>query len=65
MCGGFSLIKDLYKTQVSELSKWRNKIIPDFCRFKTKGLIPESIILKDPSAELKMNQKDEDSLPKY
>ena len=65
MCGGFSLIKDLYKTQVFELSKWRNKIIPDFCNFKKKGLIPESIILKEPSAELKMNQKDEDSLPKY
>ena len=40
MCGGFSLIKDLYKTQVFELSKWRNKIIPDFCGFKKKGLIP-------------------------
>ena len=65
MCGGFSLIKDLYKTQVFELSKWRNKIIPDFCNFKKTGLIPESIILKEPSAELKMNQKDEDSLPKY
>ena len=65
MCGGFSLIKDLYKTQVYELSKWRNTIIPDFCTFKQKGLIPESIILKEPSAELKLNQKDEDSLPKY
>ena len=65
MCGGFSLIKDLYKTQVYELSKWRNTTIPDFCSFKKKGLIPESIILKEPSAELKLNQKDEDSLPKY
>ena len=65
MCGGFSLIKDLYKTQVYELSKWRNTIIPDFCTFKQKGLIPESIILKEPSAELKLNQKDEDTLPKY
>tara|TARA_Y100000287_G_C14158989_1_gene323709 strand:- start:301 stop:981 length:681 start_codon:yes stop_codon:yes gene_type:complete len=65
MCGGFSLIKDLYKTQVYELSKWRNTTIPDFCRFKKKELIPESIILKEPSAELKLNQKDEDSLPKY
>ena len=65
MCGGFSLIKDLYKTQVSELSKWRNTNVPDFCGLKKKGLIPESIILKEPSAELKLNQKDEDSLPKY
>jgi len=65
MCGGFSLIKDLYKTQVLELSKWRNRTIPHFCNFKKTGLIPENIILKEPSAELKMNQKDEDSLPKY
>ena len=65
MCGGFSLIKDLYKTQVFELSKWRNETIPEFCDFKKKMLMPENIILKEPSAELKMNQKDEDSLPKY
>ena len=57
--------KDLYKTQISELSKWRNTTVPDFCGIKKKGLIPESIILKEPSAELKLNQKDEDSLPKY
>ena len=36
MCGGFSLIKDLYKTQVLELSKWRNKNIPHFCNFKKR-----------------------------
>ena len=37
MCGGFSLIKDLYKTQVFELSKWRNKIIQTFVILKKKG----------------------------
>ena len=65
MCGGFSLIKDLYKTQVIELVKWRNNNIPKFCKIKKKKIIPENIILKDPSAELKDNQRDEDSLPKY
>ena len=65
MCGGFSLIKDLYKTQVIELVKWRNSNIPKFCKIKKRKIIPDNIILKDPSAELKDNQKDEDSLPKY
>ncbi len=65
MCGGFSLIKDLYKTQVIELVKWRNTNNPSFCKIKGLELIPENIITKDPSAELKPNQKDVDSLPKY
>ncbi len=65
MCGGFSLIKDLYKTQVIELVKWRNNNIPKFCKIKKIKIIPDNIILKDPSAELKDNQRDEDSLPKY
>ena len=37
MCGGFSLIKDLYKTQVIELVKWRNNNIPKFCKIKKKN----------------------------
>ena len=65
MSGGFSLIKDLYKTQVYELVKWRNSQKPYFCKFKKTGLVPENIILKDPSAELRENQKDLDSLPDY
>ena len=65
ICVGFSLIKDLYKTQVIELVKWRNNNIPKFCKIKKKKIIPKNIILKDPSAELKDNQRDEDSLPKY
>ena len=65
MCGGFSLIKDLYKTQVIELVKWRNNNIPKSCKIKKRKIIPENIISKDPSAELKENQRDEDSLPKY
>lgn len=51
MCGGYNLLKDLYKTQVYALSKWRN--------------LPKSIIEKAPSAELHPNQKDQDFLPDY
>ena len=65
MCGGFSLIKDLYKTQVIELSKWRNENILDFCKIKKYNIIPKNIIIKEPTAELKLNQKDTDSLPQY
>lgn len=56
MCGGFNALKDLYKTQVYELSKWRNTQI---------SVIPENIITKAPSAELKPNQTDQDTLPPY
>lgn len=58
MAGGFSVIKDVYKTLVFQLAQWRNA---------TAGhaLIPESIIEKPPSAELRPDQLDEDSLPPY
>lgn len=57
MAGGFAVIKDVPKTLVFELAKWRNR---------TGGVvIPESIITRPPSAELRPNQKDTDSLPPY
>ncbi len=56
MAGGLSVIGDLYKTQVFELSKWINR---------NSELIPWNIINKPPSAELRPNQKDSDSLPDY
>ncbi|MAZ76860.1 MAG: NAD+ synthase [Micavibrio sp.] len=56
MCGGFNALKDLYKKQVYALSKWRNK---------QSKVIPERIITKAPSAELKPDQTDQDSLPPY
>lgn len=56
MAGGISVIGDLYKTQVYELSKHINL---------HKEIIPENIIIKEPSAELKPDQKDSDSLPDY
>lgn len=58
MNGGYNPLKDVYKTQVFELCKWRN--------MQTNSpLIPQNIIDKPPSAELRDNQKDQDSLPPY
>ena len=65
MCGGFSILKDVYKTEVFELAKWRNQSTNKYFLLKKKKLIPNNIILKEPTAELKENQKDSDSLPPY
>ena len=65
MCGGFSILKDVYKTEVFELAKWRNESTNKYFKFKKKKLIPINIILKEPTAELRENQKDSDSLPPY
>ncbi|OPZ79227.1 MAG: Glutamine-dependent NAD(+) synthetase [Alphaproteobacteria bacterium ADurb.Bin438] len=56
-CGGFNPIKDLYKTEIFELAYWYNK--------RHKNKIPKEIITRPPSAELRDNQKDSDSLPEY
>jgi len=56
MAGGFAIIKDLFKQQVYELCEYRNTISP---------VIPENTIKKPPSAELRPDQKDSDSLPDY
>ena len=58
MAGGFAVIKDVPKTMVYKLSTWRNGVGPT-------SVIPENILTKAPTAELKPNQKDEDSLPPY
>ena len=60
--GGFAPIKDIYKTQVWQLARWRNELAIYFDQIPP---IPESSITKDPSAELRPNQKDTDSLPDY
>ena len=65
MAGGFNPIKDLYKTRVFETCKWRNNNCKPWMLIQKKSLIPENIIVKAPSAELRENQKDEDSLPPY
>ena len=65
MCGGFNVLKDVYKMTVFELSKWRNQSHPAQVKGPTGRVIPERIIIKPPSAELRPGQKDEDSLPPY
>ncbi len=59
MAGGFAPIKDVPKTLVSELARWRNAQGPD------SGPIPERVLTKPPSAELRPGQRDTDSLPPY
>jgi len=56
MAGGFALIRDLFKHEVYALCRWRNTVAP---------VIPENVLTKAPSAELRPDQKDEDSLPPY
>ena len=63
MCGGYNVLKDIYKTDVYALAEWRNAHAPH----AGVGLnaIPERILTKAPSAELRPDQKDQDSLPPY
>ncbi len=65
MNGGFNPIKDLYKMQVYELSRWRNENVPPGALGPSGEVIPKNIIGKAPSAELRPNQTDQDSLPPY
>jgi NAD+ synthase len=65
MCGGYSVLKDVYKTDVFKLSRWRNAHKPAGGLGPAGDVMPERVITKPPSAELKPNQKDEDSLPPY
>ncbi len=65
MCGGFNVLKDVYKTTVFELCAWRNRHRPDGALGREGRVIPERILSKPPSAELRPDQKDSDSLPPY
>ena len=65
MCGGYSVLKDVYKTTVFEVSRWRNLHKPDGALGPEGPVMPGRVITKPPSAELKPNQKDQDSLPPY
>ena len=58
MCGGYAPIKDLYKTEVFDLARWRNTV-------GGAPVIPPAVIARPPSAELRENQTDQDSLPPY
>lgn len=65
MNGGFNPIKDLYKSEVFRLSDLRNRWKPDGALGPDGVVIPQNIITKPPTAELRENQKDQDSLPPY
>ncbi len=58
MCGGYAPLKDLYKTEVFALATWRNTLA-------ATAVIPSAVIARAPSAELRANQTDQDSLPPY
>jgi NAD+ synthase len=65
MAGGYSVLKDAYKTTVFALSKWRNRVKPEGALGPDGPVMPQRVITKPPSAELRPDQKDEDSLPPY
>ena len=65
MCGGYNVLKDVYKTMVYQLSRWRNQSLPNGALGPAGRVIPENILTKAPTAELKPGQKDQDSLPPY
>ena len=65
MAGGYNPIKDLYKTRVFEICRWRNEQHRDWMWGPAGAVIPANIIEKPPSAELRPDQKDSESLPDY
>ena len=65
MAGGYNPIKDAYKLTVFALSRWRNQHVPRIGLGPAGVVIPENILVKPPSAELRPDQKDSDSLPPY
>ncbi|MEE8275688.1 MAG: NAD+ synthase [Alphaproteobacteria bacterium] len=65
MCGGYSVLKDIYKTDVFALCHWRNAHRPEGALGPSGAVIPERVITKPPSAELRPDQRDEDTLPPY
>jgi NAD+ synthase len=65
MNGGFNPLKDLYKTQVYALARWRNGRRPKGAKGPEGIVVPERILTKAPSAELRADQKDQDTLPPY
>ena len=65
MCGGYSVLKDVYKTTVTRLSVWRNAHKPAQCLGPDGPVMPRNVITKPPTAELRANQTDEESLMPY
>jgi NAD+ synthase len=65
MCGGFNVLKDVYKTEVYKLAGWRNANRPKAAFGPGGRVIPDDIFVRPPTAELRANQTDQDSLPPY
>jgi len=65
MCGGYNVLKDVYKTEVFRLARWRNANVPRNALGPKGRVMPQNVITRPPSAELRAGQKDEDSLPPY
>ncbi|HEV2561649.1 MAG TPA: NAD+ synthase [Rhizomicrobium sp.] len=65
MCGGYNVLKDIYKLEVFRLARWRNQFHPKNALGPKGRVMPENIITRPPTAELREGQKDEDSLPPY
>lgn len=65
MCGGYSVLKDVYKTDVFALCRYRNNAVPEGALGPAGMVIPDRTIERPPSAELRPDQRDEDSLPPY
>jgi NAD+ synthase len=65
MCGGYNVLKDVYKLEVFRLARWRNQFHPKNALGPKGRVMPENIIIRPPTAELREGQKDEDSLPPY
>jgi NAD+ synthase len=65
MCGGYSVLKDVYKTIVFALARWRNRHCPPGALGPDGIVVPDSVITKPPTAELRENQTDQDTLPPY
>jgi NAD+ synthase len=65
MNGGYNPLKDMFKMEVYRLAAWRNEHVPGDCLGPAGEVIPQAIIEKAPSAELRPDQKDQDSLPPY
>ncbi|MBU8546075.1 MULTISPECIES: NAD+ synthase [Roseomonadaceae] len=65
MCGGYSVLKDVWKMTVFALSRWRNANVPQGALGPEGPVMPERVITKPPSAELKPDQTDQDTLPPY
>jgi NAD+ synthase len=65
MAGGYNPVKDLYKMRVFETCRWRNRVHRPWMKGPAGEVIPPRVIEKAPSAELRADQRDEDSLPPY